>query len=107
MKWKSPWQNLRVVRRAGSEVTPFCFKGKYYLLENFLASVFLYPGQPVQYRFQEDGFLIRELDSDRIISIPLLNHYFASALVVNDTVIVFAADYGENQPWWHIKRLIT
>ena len=107
MEWKPPWQNQRVVRRAGNEVTPFCFKGKYYLLENFFASVLLYPGRPVQHRFQEDGFLIRELDSDRIVSIPLLNHYFASAIVVKDIVTVFAADYGENRPWWHIKRIIS
>ena len=106
MRWRVPWKNEKVVRQNGGEVTPFFFKGRYYLLENFFASSFLYPGHEVKYRYHEDGFLIRDMDSDRIISIPLLNHYFASAIVHGDRVHVFAADYGVDQAWWEIKRLV-
>ncbi|MGI5923805.1 MAG: hypothetical protein ACOX9E_07660 [Lentisphaeria bacterium] len=106
MRWRVPWKNEKVVKQNCGEVTPFFFKNRYYLLENFFASSFFYPGHEVKYRYHEDGFLIRDMDSDRIISIPLLNHYFASAIVHKDRVHVFAADYGVDQPWWKIKRLI-
>lgn len=106
MRWRVPWKNQKVVRKSGGEVTPFFFKGKFYLLENFFASSFLYPGHEAKYCYHEDGFMVREMDSDRIVSIPLLNHYFASAIVSGNRVHVFAADYGQDQPWWQITRLI-
>lgn len=55
-----------------------------------------FEGKEPQYRYHEDGFRIRDVAANRIISIPLLNHYYAIAYVWNDRVYVVACDY-ENQ----------
>ena len=52
------------------------------------------------------GFRIRDVESDQVISIPLLNHYFAIAFVWEDRVYVYAGDYGHGEPWWHIRRIV-
>lgn len=88
-----------------AEVTPFVFRDRFYRLENFTCSS-NFPGEKPQYRFFEDGFRIRDMAADRIISIPLLNHYFAVAFPWNDRVYVYAGEYGEGHPWWHIHRTV-
>jgi len=104
--WVHPIDNRQVIsRQYGGEPTPFVFKGRLYRLENFMRSKD-FPKEIPQYRFHEDGFQIRDVETDRIISIPLLNHYFATAFVWDDQVHVFCGDYGDNQPWWHIKRYV-
>jgi|GEM_PF-1667640 len=89
--WKNPLRNRRVMDSAAlpGELSPFRFKGEDYLLENVLAH-FLYPGTPVGYRFHENHFRIRRESDDQLISIPLLDHYFASAYVWNDRCYCFA-----------------
>jgi len=96
---RKPFINWRVVSSIGSEVTPFVFKDRLYRIENFKRCED-FPGQPVQYRFHEDGFRIRDVDSDRIVSVPLLNHYFATAFVWDNR------NYGEDLPWWHIRQIV-
>ncbi len=104
-KWKNPIVKRGVVRIAGSEVTPFVFKGKLYRLENFKKSE-EFPYESTQFRFHEDGFRIYDVEKDRIISIPLLNHYFASAFVWEDRVYVYCGDYEEELPWWNIRKVV-
>jgi alpha-L-fucosidase len=87
------------------EVTPFVFRKRLYRLENFVRSLD-FPGAKPQYRFHEDGFRIRDIAADRIIGIPLLNHYFAIAFTADDRVYVYAGDYEESRPWWHIRRTV-
>lgn len=104
--WTHPLDNRKVVsKRYGGEATPFVFKNKLYRLENFMRSKD-FPEEIPQYRFHEDGFRILDVEADRIISVPLLNHYFATAFVQNERVYIFCGDYGENQPWWHIKDYV-
>ena len=104
--WKHPIDNRKVVsKQFGGESTPFVFNDRLYRLENLMRSKD-FPKEIPQYLFHEDGFRIRDADTDRVISVPLLNHYFATAFVRDNRVHVFCGDYGENQPWWHIKRYV-
>ena len=105
MAWKNPIVKKGVVPGASCEVTPFVFKERLYRVENFKAST-NFPGRPAQYRFHEDGFRIRDVEKDQIISIPLLNHYFAIAYVWQDRVYVYAGDYEQDLPWCNIRKLI-
>jgi alpha-L-fucosidase len=104
MSWKNPIMNARMTEDVRSEVTPFVFRGCLYRLENMMRFGD-FEGKEPQYRYHEDGFRIRDVASDRIISIPLLNHYFAIAYVWEDRVYVVAGDY-EDRPWWHIRHTI-
>lgn len=84
------WQKLPSAALPG-EMTPFVFKGERYRLENVLAH-YLTPGMSVGTRPAENHFRIRRESDDRLISIPLLDHYFASAFVQKDRCYCFAAD---------------
>lgn len=108
MSWQSPWKNIKVVRKSGGELSPFFFKGGRYAVENFLGAHMFHSGSKrIRQYFHEDGFLVRELDSDRILSVPLLNHFFASVYAHDDVVTVYCADYGVNLPWWKCERLVS
>ena len=103
--WKSGLVKKGVVPNSFSETTPFVFNDRLYRLENFMKSQeFL--GKPVQYRFHEDGFRIRDVELDRVISVPLLNHYFAIAYVWEGRVYAFAGFLGTDDEWWRIRRLV-
>ena len=105
MAWKNPIVKKGVVPGCSCEVTPFVFKERLYRVENFKASA-NFPGRPVQYRFHEDGFHIRDVEKDQVISVPLLNHYFAIAYVWENRVYVYAGDFERDLPWWHIRKIV-
>ena len=105
-RWNgNPLVKKGVIPGAYLEATPFVFKDRLYRLENFRKQHET-PEKPVQYRFHEDGFRIRDVERDRVISIPLLNHYFGTAIVWNDRVHVFSGYLGEDEPWWHIREIV-
>ena len=103
--WQNPIVKKGVVPNSYLETTPFVFNGRFYRLENFVKSQ-EFPGAEVQYRFHEDGFRIRDVAQDRVISVPLLNHYFAMAFVWDDRVYVFAGNLGEDEPATHIREIV-
>ncbi len=104
-EWKNPLVKKGALPVIASESTPFVFNDRLYRLENFHKSdEFL--DKPVDYRFHEDGFRIRDVEADRVVSVPLLNHYFAIAYVWQGRVYAFAGDLGEDEPWWHIRKII-
>ncbi|NQU09765.1 hypothetical protein HQ590_03170 [bacterium] len=103
--WQNPLVKRGVVSGAYSEATPFVLRDRLYRLENFHRSE-EFPGQPVEYRFHEDGFRIRDVADDRIVSVPLLNHYFGFAFPWDGRVHVFAGHYGLAEPWWHIREIV-
>ncbi len=105
MRWQHPLGERALVAGTRAEVTPFVFRDRLYRLENF-GRYHDFPGREPQYRFHEDGFRIRDVAGDRILSIPLLNHYFAIAFPWEERVYVFAGDYEEDLPWWHIRRAV-
>jgi alpha-L-fucosidase len=78
-------------------------KGRLYRLENIPRAVD-FDTTESYYRYHEDGFRIRDVAEDRIISIPLLNHYFAIAWVWEDKVYVVAGDYEDRL--WAIRHTI-
>jgi len=61
-------------------------------------------GDP-HFRYHEDGFRIRDVAANRVVSVPLLNCYFAAAFVWDGRVYVVAGDY-EDRPIWTIRRTI-
>lgn len=91
-QWKVPWENLQVLPIHEGEMTPFIFRGHEYRVENFLN---LNPRS----RYHEDHFLIRDVEKDRIISVPLMNHFFGTAFVVDNICYCFALDYEEYPSW--------
>ena len=106
----SIWQ-CRLAKKAvlgnaiSSETTPFVFHGRLYRLENVPKSQ-EFPGKGPQYRFHEDLIRVRDVEEDRIVSVVLTNHYFGSAFVSNGRVYVFAGDYGTDEPWYHIRKVV-
>jgi len=104
--WANPLVKKGVVPETYCEVTPFVFGGRLYRLENFRKQQ-EFPDQPVEFRFHEDGFRIRDVERNRVISVPLLNHYFATAFVWDGRVYAFAGYLGEDEPWWHIREIVV
>jgi alpha-L-fucosidase len=104
VSWKNPIIHARRMEDVRTEVTPFVFKGRLYRLENMMRFGD-FEGKEPPYRYHEDGFRIHDVAADQIISIPLLNHYFAIAYVWDDRVYVVAGDY-EDRPWWHIRHTV-
>jgi alpha-L-fucosidase len=103
--WTNPLAKKGVVPETYSESTPFVFRDRLYRLENFRKQQET-PEKPVEYRFHEDGFRIRDVELNRVISVPLLNHYFGTAFVWEDRVYAFAGYLGEDDNWWHIRRIV-
>ncbi|MHB9106941.1 MAG: glycoside hydrolase family protein [Armatimonadota bacterium] len=110
MAQHAPWQN-RLIRKVifsdslSVETTPFVLRNRLYRLENVPKSK-EFPFEIPQYRFHEDEIRVRDVEEDRIVSVVLRNHYFGSAFVWDGRVHVFAGDYGEDEPWWHIRRIV-
>lgn len=103
MQWHNPLIKKGVIKETGCEVTPFVFRDRLYLVENFKRAED-FPGMPLNEMFHEDGFRIRDVEKDLVVSVPLLNHYFATAFVWDDKVYAFCGDYGWDRPWWHIQK---
>jgi len=104
--WQSRLRRTAVFGGATAvEVTPFVLRDRLYLLEN-VPKAKEFPREIPQYRFHEDAIRVRDVAADRIVSTVLTNHYFGSAVVWEGRVYVFAGDYGQDQPWWHIRRIV-
>lgn len=103
--WNPPvLHQHKVVCGSTYETTPFIWKDRLYVVENFhRASQF--PGKDVQHRFHEDGCYIRDVEQDLILSYPWLNHYFSTVNVFQDKLILVGGDYEFDRPWWHIRHL--
>lgn len=86
------------------EVTPLVFRGKLYLLENWQKQ-WEHPGAPDGSDFKEDEVRIRDLASDTIVSTPLIGHGLGMALVWDDQVYVFAADWGHGDKKWGARTI--
>jgi alpha-L-fucosidase len=103
----SPWKSPLVKKgKLGSplvEVTPFVFKERLYLLENW-QKFWELPNPADGHRYQEDQVRIRDVEADKIVSVPLVGHGLGMALVVKDRVYVFTGDWGTGKKW-HIKKI--
>jgi len=104
--WQCRLRKTVVFRGATTvETTPFVMHNRLYRLENAPKSK-EFPFEIPQYRFHEDEIRVRDIEEDRIVSVVLRNHYFGSAFVWDGRLHIFAGDYGEDQPWWHIRRIV-
>lgn len=103
--WTHPLTNRRKLNSPLVEVTPFVFRDRLYLLENWQKQ-WEFPGSPDGSRFQEDEVRIRDVEADTIISTPLRGHGLGTAFVGNDRVHVFAGAWGKEKKW-HITEIQT
>jgi len=55
--------------------------------------------------FHEDEVRIRDVESKEIASVALKNHAFATLLVWEGRVHVFAGNYGKDKPWRQITEI--
>ncbi len=106
----NPWRcRLRktvvIGPRIAGETTPFVFQNRLFRVENH-PRYFDFPGQPPQYRAHEDEIRIRDVEADRIVSVPLRNHYFGHGFVHDGRLHLFAGVYEAGQAWWHIRRIV-
>lgn len=102
------WKNPIVKKgRLGSplvETSPFVFNDQLYLLENN-QRFWDIPGAKPGDHFRDDEVRIRELQSGKIIAVPLKNHGFGTVLVHEGKVYVFAGSYGEGKPWRQMTEI--
>jgi len=104
--WKCPLKKTAVIGpRIAGETTPFVLNNRLYRVENHPRSMD-FPEEKPQHLCHEDEIRIRDVETDRIISVVLRNHYFGEGFVWNGRLHLFAGDYGTNAPWWHIKRIV-
>ncbi len=93
--WKNPLTGRKRLESAAlpGEITPFLFRGTEYRVENVMAH-YLYPGAAIGSRPHEDHFRIRRVSDDCLVSIPLLDHYFATAFVWKERCYCFSLNLG-------------
>ena len=96
--WKHPLVKATKLDSPLVEVTPFVFKDRLYRLDNWQKQ-WETPDSSDGVRFQEDEVRIRDLQTDRIVSIPLVGHGLGMAFVWKDRVYVFAGDWGRERKW--------
>ena len=102
--WQSPFTQKSMVKPRMGEVTPFVFKDRLYLLENYYKFFDLSQGEPGQ-KIEEDRARIWDVEADKEISSAIVGHGFASAFVWEDKVYVFAGMQRANTPWRKITEI--
>ena len=102
--WENPIQKQGRLGSPLVETSPFVFNDKLYLLENNQRFWDVSGAKPGDY-FHEDEVRIRDIASDKIISVPLKNHGFGTVLTWEDRVYVFAGSYGQGKPWRQMTEI--
>jgi len=91
--------------RIAAEATPFVLGNRLYRVENHPRS-YDFPEKEPQYLYHEDEIRIRDVATNRLISVPLRDHYFGSGFVWQERFYLFAGDYQGIQPWYEMKRIV-
>lgn len=105
MAWTWPIKESTRVPEALAELTPFVFRDRLYRLENFVRH-HDFPGTPPGYRFHENGFRIRDVATDQMISVPLLDHYFGIAYCWEGRCYAYAGKYPPDQTDSYIRQTV-
>lgn len=100
--WTHPLGRRVTVSREMGETTPFVFGDRLYRVENWQKFLDL-PGSVPGERFMEDQVRIWDVESGKVVSVPLAAHSFGSAYVHNGRVYVFAARHEADRPWRHVR----
>ena len=98
MGWKNPLVKEGYLDSPLVETTPFVWKDRLYLLENYQAFVDT-PEKTIGANAVEDAARIRDVASGELVSIAFKRHSFATLFVWNDRVYVFGARNIEGKPW--------
>src|SRR5689334_1060159 len=96
--WKNPLVKKGYLNSPLVETTPFVFKDRLYLAENYQAFVDS-ASKALGADSEKDAIRIRDLETGRIVSVALKEHTFGTAFVWNDRVYVFAGKYVKGKPW--------
>ena len=96
--WEPPLTKEGYLGSTLVEVTPFVFHNRLYRLENH-QKFFEVPGSVPGDGFLEDEVRIRDVETDVLSSVALVGHAFASALVHEGVVYVFAGKHAADRPW--------
>ncbi len=96
--WSNPLTYQGKIDSPLVEVTPFVFNDRFYRLENWQKQ-WETPESEDGSHFTKDEVRIRDMASERVISIPLIGHGLGMAFVDGDRVYVFAGDWGGDEKW--------
>lgn len=97
-EWSHPLKNWAKLESPLVEVTPFVFKDKLYLMESWQKQ-WENPDDADGSHFTKDEIRIRDMAADRIVSTPLIGHGLGMTFVWEDTVYVFAGNWGTEKKW--------
>lgn len=103
--WKSPLTREGYLGSPLVEVTPFVFQDRLYRLENH-QKFFDMPGAIPGEQFLKDEVRIRDAATGELASVALVGHAFASALVHDGVVYVFAGKHAADRPWRKITEIV-
>lgn len=105
---QTSWSNpIEKQGRLGSplvETSPFVFNDRLYLLENNQRFWDKPGAKPGDY-FHEDEVRIRDVGTNKLVSVALKNHGFGTVISWNGRVYVFAGNYGKNKPWRQMTEI--
>lgn len=96
--WKNPLVKKGYLNSPLVETTPFVFRDRLYLAENYQAFVDS-AEKKLGADSHKDCIRIRDLDKDEIVSIALREHTFGTVLVWKDRAYAFASKYVPGKPW--------
>jgi len=97
--WRNPIVKKGYLHSPVCEASPFVFKGKLYRLESW-QKYWELPGLPPPgTRFHEDCVRVCDAETGKVVSVAMVNHGFASAIVWDKRVYVFSSSWGEGKPW--------
>ena len=102
--WQHPLGNWAKLESPLVEVTPFVFKDKLYRMESWQKQ-WEHPDDTDGSHFTKDEIRIRDMAADRIVSRPLIGHGLGMTYVWEDTVYVFAGNWGTEKKW-NIRNIL-
>jgi alpha-L-fucosidase len=95
--WANPLVKKGTLSREMGETTPFVYAGRLYRVENW-QKYFDIPGSNPGDRYMEDEVRLRDMETDRIVSVPFVGHSFGYAFVWEERVYVYALRHRSG-PW--------
>ena len=96
--WKNPLVKKGYLNSPLVETTPFVFKDRLYLAENYQAFVDSV-SKGLGTDSEKDAIRVRDLETGRTVSVALKEHTFGTAFVWSDRVYVFAGKYVKGKRW--------
>ena len=98
-EWRNPIVKKGYLHSPVCEASPFVFKGKLYRLESW-QKYWELPGLPPPgTRFHEDCVRVCDAETNKVVSVAMTSHGFASMFVWENRVYVFSSSWGQNKPW--------